>query len=164
MPSSSDIAIPEALRTLRTSPLFVMRLEVPPYQVIGATPVGFRRVGLVPGGTFEGERLKGRILEGGNDWMTVLPDGSTLLDVRLVLKTDDGAMIAMTYRGIRHGPADVLARLNQGEILDPAQYYSRINPLFETADARYAWLNTLLGIGIGYRYSGGVMYGVFQVL
>ena len=96
--------------------------------------------------------------------MTLLPDGSTLLDVRLALKTEDGAMIAMTYRGVRHGTADVLARLNRGEAVDPAEYYSRINPMFETADSRYGWLNTILGIGIGYRYTGGVMYSVFQVV
>ena len=47
--------------------------------------------------------------------------------------------------------------------MDPAEYYSRINPMFETADARYGWLNTILGIGIGYRYAGGVMYSVFEV-
>jgi Protein of unknown function (DUF3237) len=38
------------------------------------------------------------VLDGGSDWQSVRADGSTLLDVRLILKTDDGVLIAMFYR------------------------------------------------------------------
>ena len=85
-------------------------------QPIGATPGGNRRIGLVAGGTFEGKRLHGTVLPGGADWIMVRPDGATTLDVRLVLQTDDGATIGMTYRGMRHGPAAVMERLNRGDI------------------------------------------------
>jgi hypothetical protein len=101
--------LPEALKTLRTQPLFVMRLDVRKLQIVGATPGAYRRVGVVPGGSFEGERLSGEVLDGGNDWQTVRSDGATTLDGRLVLKTKDEALIGMTYRGIRHGPPDVVA-------------------------------------------------------
>jgi hypothetical protein len=118
----------------------------------------------VPGGSFEGERLSGTVLDGGSDWQTVRQDGATTLDVRLVLKTRDDALILMTYRGLRHGPPDVVARLEKGETVDAASYYFRTNPLFETAAAQYDWLNRILAIGIGHRRADGPVYSVFEVL
>src|SRR5271163_5276077 len=94
-------SLPDALRNVRTQPLFVMRLNVRRLQIVGAAPGGYRRVGVVPSGSFEGERLSGEVLEGGSDWQTVRGEGSITLDVRLVLKTSDDALIGMTYRGIR---------------------------------------------------------------
>jgi hypothetical protein len=105
---------------IRTTHLFKMTLEVAGMQLIGATPTGNRRIGLVAGGTFEGARLRGKVLPGGADWIVVRPDGVTTLDVRLVLETDDGVAIGMTYRGLRHGPAEVMDRLNRGEVVDPS--------------------------------------------
>ena len=79
------------------------------------------------------------------------------------LKTTDGALIGMTYRGVRHGPADVIARLENGEAVDPATYYFRIAPLFETASAEYAWINNVVAVGIGHRRTDGPVYSVFEV-
>jgi hypothetical protein len=141
-----------------------MRLDVRPLQIIGATPGAFRRVGVVPSGVFEGERLSGLVLEGGSDWQNVRSDRSTALDVRLVLKTVDGALIGMTYRGIRHGAPDVIARVEKGEAIDPGDYYFRIAPLFETAATQYAWLNNIVAIGIGHRRADGATYSIFEVL
>jgi Protein of unknown function (DUF3237) len=156
--------LPETLRNLLTRPLFVMHLDVKPLVVIGATPGGFRRIGLVSGGSFEGERMSGQVLDGGSDWQAVRADGSTTLDVRLVLKTTDDALIAMTYHGIRHGPAGVIKQLEQGKSVDPASYYFRINPMFETAAPTYDWLNRLLAVGTGHRFSDGPVYSVFELL
>ena len=83
-----------------------MKLAVSGMQPIGETPSGNRRIGLVAGGTFEGPKLRGTVLPGGADWIIGRPDGVTTLDVRIVLQTDDGAAIGLTYRGLRHGPAD----------------------------------------------------------
>jgi hypothetical protein len=141
-----------------------MRLDVRPLQIIGATPGAFRRVGVVPSGVFEGERLSGLVLEGGSDWQNVRSDRSIALDVRLVLKTVDGALIGMTYRGIRHGAPDVIARVEKGEAIDPGDYYFRIAPLFETAATQYAWLNNIVAIGIGHRRADGATYSIFEVL
>ncbi len=156
--------LPEVLKNVRTRPLFVMHLKVRPLVVVGATPGGNRRIGLIPGGSFEGERLSGQVFDGGSDWQAVRTDGSTTLDVRLVLKTNDGAMIAMTYRGVRHGPIDVITRMERGETVDPASYYFRTNPMFETAAATYDWLNRILAVGIGHRQPDGPVYSVFEVL
>jgi hypothetical protein len=156
--------LPNTLREVRTIPLFVVRLDVRPLQVVGATPGAYRRVGVVPSGVFEGERLSGRVLDGGADWQNVRSDGSTALDVRLVLKTFDDALIGMTYRGIRHGAPDVIARVEKGEAVDPGDYYFRIAPLFETAATQYAWLNNVVAIGIGHRRADGPVYSIFEVL
>ena len=156
--------LPDSLREVRTRPLFVMHLDVRPLQIIGATPGGYRRVGIVPSGVVEGERLSGRVLDGGADWQQVRSDGSTTLDVRLVLETFDGALIGMTYRGIRHGVPDVIARVEKGEGVDPGHYYFRIAPLFETAATQYVWLNNVVAIGIGHRRADGPVYSIFEVL
>ena len=141
-----------------------MCLDVRPLQIVGATPGVHRRIGVVPGGTFEGERLSGEVLEGGSDWQAVHRDGSITLDVRLVLRTTDGALIGMTYRGVRHGPQDVIARVEKGEAVDPATYYFRVAPLFETASPDYAWINNVVAVGIGHRRADGPLYSIFEVL
>lgn len=156
--------LPEVLKTVRARPLFVMRLQVRKLQIVGATPGGLRRVGAVPGGLFEGERLSGDVLDGGSDWQTVRSDGATTLNVRLVLKTNDDALIGMTYQGVRHGPPDVLAKIDKGEAVDPASYYFRTNPLFETAAAKYDWINRIVAVGLGHRLADGPIYSVFEVL
>jgi hypothetical protein len=128
--------LPDVLKSVRTKPMFVMGLNVRPLLIFGATPGAYRRVGVVPGGSFEGERLSGAVLDGASDWQIVRNDGSTTRNARLVLKTEDGDLIGMTYQGLHHGPPDIIARIEKGEVVDPASYYFRINPLFETAAAK----------------------------
>jgi hypothetical protein len=149
---------------IRTTHLFTLALEVSGMQVIGAGPVGNRRIGLVAGGTFEGPKLRGKVLPSGTDWIVVRPDGVTTLDVRLVLETEDGAAIGMTYRGLRHGPAEVIEKVNRGEQVDPSSYYFRTAVAFETAAAKYAWLNSAIFVGTGDRKPSGPVYDVFEVL
>ena len=154
----------EVLKAVRTRPLFVMRLDVRKLQIVGAAPGSYRRVGVIFGGTFEGERLSGEVLEGGSDWQTVRADGATTLDVRLILKTSDDVLIGMVYRGMRHGPPNVIERIEKGEVVDPATHYFRIAPLFETASPKYDWINRILAIGIGHRKADGPIYSVFELL
>jgi Protein of unknown function (DUF3237) len=164
MTHSLDDNLPEALRAVRTRPLFIMHLDVLPLQVIGGTPGSYRRIGVVPSGSFEGERLSGVILDGGSDWQSVRKDGCTMLDVRIVLKTTDDALIGMTYRGLRHGPRDIIERLEKGEVVDPTSYYFRIAPQFETASEKYDWINRVVAVGTGHRLADGPVYSVFEVL
>lgn len=149
---------------IRTAHLFTLKLQVSGMQQIGATPGGGRRVGLVGGGSFQGERLHGTVLPGGADWLMDRTDRATTLDVRLVLQTHDGAAIGMTYRGMRHGPAAVMERINRGEPVDSASYYFRIAVGFETGAASYDWLNRVIAIGTGDRLPEGPVYHVFEVL
>jgi Protein of unknown function (DUF3237) len=157
-------ALPGVLKEIRVRPLLTMKLAVQPLIIVGETPLTTRRIGIVFGGVFEGERLSGEVLDGGSDWQSVRRDGSTLLDVRLNLRTEDGALLGVTYKGIRQGPPDVIARLERGEPVEPERYYFRINPMFETASEKYAWLNNILSIGTGHRFADGPVYNLFEVL
>lgn len=156
--------LPDVQKGIRTRPLFVMELDVARPIGFGTTPNGDRRVGVVAGGRFEGERLSGEVLEGGSDWQIARPDGSTTLDVRLILKTVDGVLIGMSYRGLRHGPPGLMAELAKGGRVDPADYYFRITGAFETASPTYDWLNHILAVGVGDRRAGGPVYSLFELL
>jgi hypothetical protein len=149
---------------IRTAHLFTITLAVGEIQNLGETPVGGRRVAVVEGGRFEGAKLKGTVLKGGSDWIIARSDGALQLDVRLTLKTDDGQLIGMTYRGYRHGPAEVIERLNRGETVDPASYYFRTAPVFETSSEKYGWLNRIVAVATGRRLPEGPVYDVFEVL
>jgi hypothetical protein len=156
--------LPDALKNIRARLLFVMRLEVKPPLVVGSPPGSYRRIGVIPGGSFEGDRLSGKVLDGGSDWQTIRPDGAVNLNVRLVLRTNDDALVLMTYQGVRYGPPDVIARIDRGEAIDPESYYFRINPLFQTAAPQYDWINHVVGIGIGHRLADGPIYSIFELL
>jgi hypothetical protein len=149
---------------LRTNHLFTVTLTVGTMHNLGKTPLGDRRVAVVTGGRFEGAKMKGTVEEGGSDWILIRPDGALQLDVRLTLKTDDGALIGVRYSGFRHGPADVLDRLNRGESVDPSSYYFRIAPFFETSAPKYDRLNRVVGVGTGHRLPQGPVYDIYEVL
>lgn len=150
---------------LTSRPLFTLSMTLHPIQELGPTPAGERRVVPVSGGRFEGERLSGEVLpHGGSDLLLTRADGSFQQDVRLTLLTDDGALILMTYRGVRHAASEVGDRIARGEAVGRAEYYLRIAPFFETASPAHAWLNRIVAVGIGERRPGGVSYDVFEIL
>jgi hypothetical protein len=93
-------SLPDVLTQVRTKPLFQLREEVPPLFIVGATPNAFRRIRVVVGGSFEGERLSGKVVCG-NDWQDVRRDNCTKLDARLLLKANDDSLIVMTYQCLR---------------------------------------------------------------
>src|SRR3989442_13952143 len=97
-------------------------------QDVGVTPSGHRRFVHVTGGTFEGPRMRGTVLPGGGDWLVGRADGSRRLDVRIMLRTDDGALIYAHYPGMFHAQPDVLERIQSGADVDAAEYYFRVAP------------------------------------
>ena len=141
-----------------------LRVELAQPLELGEALRGRRRIIPIVGGTVEGERLRGRILNLGADWQTVFADGTAELDTRYAMQTDDGALIDIRNFGIRHGPPEVLAALARGELVDPSLYSMRTHPRFETGDARYAWLNRLIAVGSGAREPSAVRVSVFEVL
>jgi hypothetical protein len=149
---------------LKSHLLFDISITLHPIQEIGKTPAGERRVIPVSGGRFNGERLNGVILpHAGSDLLLLRADGSFQQDVRLTLRTDDGALILMTYRGVRHSSPDVSQRIARGESIAPSNYYLRIAPFFETAAPDYSWLNTILSVGVGERQPNGARYEVYEI-
>jgi hypothetical protein len=161
---SSLPMMPREMMQLHTRPLFAFQVDVAKPSIVGMTPGHDRRVGVITGGSFEGERLRGKILPGGSDWQSLRSDGTLTLDVRCIMETEDGHLIGMTYRGMRHGPKDVLERIGRGEATNPSEYYMRTVPFFETASEQYGWLNKLVSVAIGHRLATGPVYQVFEVI
>ena len=148
---------------LQLRPLLSAEITLAPPQELGESPLGRRRIINITGGSFRGERLSGKVLAGGADWQVIRGDGVADLDARYTLETSDGALIYVRNHGYRHGPADVIRKLSSGEEVDPALYYMRTTPLFETGDARYAWLNRLICVGTGARKKSSVHLEIFEV-
>jgi hypothetical protein len=129
-------------------PLMVLRLETSPWQEFGSTPQGALTIVPVIGGSFEGDRLRGKVLAGGGDWIMADANGTFSLDLRITLETDDGALIHMTFGGLRND----------------ANHYLRTTPRFETAAPQYAFLNRLLAVGMGEIRVDGPVHLIEEVL
>lgn len=147
----------------RLEPLFRAEITLAPIRDLGITPAGHRRIIDITGGSIKGVRLSGRVLPGGADWQVIRSDTVAFLDARYTIETTDGALIYVRNKGLRHAPPETLARLMRGEDVDPALYYMRTTPLFETADARYAWLNRIICVGTGARRPAGVEIDFYEV-
>jgi hypothetical protein len=109
-------------------------MKLPPTLDLGDTPAGSRRVFPVGGGEFVGGRLRGEVLpQASSDLLLLRGDRSYQQDVRLILRTDDPALIPMTYRGVRYASPVGDARIVRGEQVGLSDYYLRITPFFETS-------------------------------
>jgi Protein of unknown function (DUF3237) len=153
------------LTALTSQHLFTLTMKLAPTLELGDTPAGNRRVFTVASGEFAGDRLRGEVLpQASSDLLLVRADGAFQQDVRLILRTDEGALILMTYRGVRYASPDVADRIARGERVDPSDYYLRTAPFFETSSSQYAWLNRIVSIAVGQRRPDGVAYDVFEIL
>ncbi len=153
---------------LRHKPLCVLDADVDSPLMTGEKgPLGPRGIANITGGTVEGERVRGAVLRSGADWLIQRSDGVMALDVRALVQTDDGALIYVTYVGRLHADPQVAARLFNLETqasVDPGDYYFRTNPVFETGDERYTWLNGIIAVGVGRLRPGGVNYTIHEIL
>ena len=136
---------------MQSRALMTLRLSTAPTQDIGAGPHGTRVTFPVTGGSFEGDRLRGKVLPGGDDWAIKRSDGVLELDLRITLETDDGALIHMTFEGLRDDGA-------------PGAPYFRTLPRFETAAPQYAFLNRLLAVGMGEIRPDGPVHTIEEIL
>ena len=136
---------------MRSRPLMTLCLSTAPTQTIGAGPHGARVTFPIEGGSFEGDRLRGKVLPGGDDWTIKRSDGVVELDLRITLETDDGALIHTTFDGIRD---------DRGA----GTPYFRTLPRFETAEAKYAFLNRLLAVGTGEIGPDGPVHVIEEIL
>jgi hypothetical protein len=131
---------------------------------VGEVIGGRRRVIPLTGGQFTGPELRGLLLSGTSaDWQLVRPDGTAIGDIRYTLQTDDGALLYVCARSIRHGDAGVLARLARGDEVDAGEYTFRAAVQIETSATDLAWLNKGVFISVGGRSSGGVAYDTYIV-
>ena len=129
-------------------PLATVRVTRGDVHRLGATAFHRRVIGGIAQGRWEGERINADIVAPGGDWAIPSTDGSImLLDVRQTLRTDDGALVYVTYQG----------RCDRGR----GTY--TVAPTFETDDERYAWLNAVQAIGQGRTDGDDIVYEMFEV-
>ena len=156
--TSTPAPTPAAARTRKATeppraPAFeylgTLHAETGTRTVVEHGPQGTRTVVQLVGGRFEGPRVKASLQTPAGDWVTNRADGSYRLDVRLTLKTDDGALILVTYNGI-------------GQTTD-AGASLRSAPLFETGDSRYVWLTRLQAVGVGERVGTAITYDIYAL-
>jgi hypothetical protein len=150
---------PIRLDWLMTAEVQVLR----PVQ-IGQIPTGFHQGVPIGEGSFAGPKLRGTVIPGSHDWQLVQSDGIARLDVTGAMLTHDGVTIRVSSKGMRHGPAEVMARLNAGEVVPPDQYYMRALARFDAPAGAYEWLNKALFVSWGERYANKVVIHYYQVL
>lgn len=144
--------------------LMTYRADLKPPVEVGTGPLGTRRIFDVTGGTFEGPRMKGKIVPSGGDWLLVGSDGVGRLDVRATFETDDGAAIYMQYFGVIELNEKVTRALASGGETGYGDAYFMTQPRFETGDPRYAWLNSVVAVAEGRALPSAVEYRVYQVV
>jgi hypothetical protein len=91
------------------------------------------------------------VLPGGDDWTVKRSDGIVELDLRVTLETEDGALIHMTFEGIRDDGA-------------PGSPYFRTLPRFETAEPKFSFLNRMLAVGSGEIRADGPVHVIEELL
>ena len=131
---------------------------------VGETADGYRRIVPLTGGTFRGPELSGKLLPGASaDWQILRPDGTALGDIRYTLQTDRGELLSVRSWSVRHGPAEVLARVAHGEDVDPHEYTFRASTRIETAERGLDWLNRGIFVSVAARQPAGVTYETYLV-
>ena len=152
---------PPALRHL-----FTLEAQLAPSLDAGDGPLGRRALNGVSEGRFYGERLNGRINPGTGDWM-LTRGGIRVVDARIVLLCENGAVVHMSYGGriwFDDAALPALADVSTRHLIDPSRYYFRTTPVFETGHPNYKWLNGVVCVGNGHLIEGGgVAYEVFEV-
>ena len=129
--------------------------------VLGDSKHGTRRVIPITGGTFNGPKIKGEVLPGGEDWQLVRPDGDTELNARYLLKTDDGIVIQVINKVLIHMPS-------KEEKTQP--YIKSVIDLEAPTNSPYAYLNHAIFLGtlevpvIKKGEEPYVIIGVYKVL
>ncbi|WP_425258415.1 DUF3237 domain-containing protein [Rubrivivax sp. RP6-9] len=144
-------------------PMARVRCEVGTLVSLGAAPHGERRYVPLGGGTVRGPELNGTLVEGGVDWQVARADGVLDIAAHYVIRTDDGALVEVRSEGLRHGPAEVMARLARGEAVPPEAYVFRTLVRFTTGAPAWLHLNKVLAVAVGQREARAVLLDFYRL-
>jgi len=130
---------------------------------LGPAPTGERRFVPLGGGTVQGPELNGTLVEGGVDWQVNRADGALEIAAHYVIRTDDGALVEVRSDGLRHGPAEVMARLAAGAPVGRDEYFFRTLMRFTTGAPQWAHLNKVMALAVGQREARTVLLDVYRI-
>lgn len=144
--------------------LFYLEAKCAPIIEIGDVGRGILNIYPILGGYFEGEKLKGEVLNFGADWNYMDHQGVDIMDTRYLLKTDDGALISISTNGRYLNSKEQNQALDRGEFVDPNKYYFRQHLFFETGSEKYRWLNGAIVFAVmGIKETGEICYNAYRV-
>ena len=149
---SANGAQPGDIKTMQPPRLeyaFQIEIELTPRYRYGPGFWGLERgfVG-VEGGTVTGPRLNGKIVpHSGGDWPSIRADHTVKFDARYLIELDDGTLVELRNRGIRHGSKAVLDRLQTYQPVDPSEYYASVSPSFDAPEGPHDWLCKTMFVG-----------------
>ena len=130
--------------------LGTMKVKLGEPVTVGGGPKGSRIVIDVPSVELEGDRIRATLATNdAADWATFSEDGKlAALDVRLTLKTDDGAFIYVEYCGRMDVTTGLIA----------------VAPTFQTGSPEYSWLNGVQAVSAGAidPDSGLLIYTIYE--
>ena len=144
-------------------PMTQIVCEVGAIVSLGVAKHGERRYVPLGGGTARGPELNGTLVEGGVDWQIQRADGVLDIAAHYVIRSDDGALIEVQSEGMRHGPAEVMARLARGEPVGRDEYFFRTVMRFQTGAPAWAHLNRMLAFACGRREAARVLLDVYRI-
>ncbi|WND03871.1 DUF3237 domain-containing protein [Temperatibacter marinus] len=139
--------------------------DVKEIQNVGTTPYGTRYIYQVTGGQFEGPRLSGYVKDGVSaDWMMIVNDGLSKIDVRKTFVTHDDALIYVTYQGLYQFNESLSERLRKGLGYDYGETLFQVQMQFETGHEKYQWLNRTMAVAEARETGNKVEYRAFALL
>jgi len=144
-------------------PMAQVRCEVGALVSLGAAKYGERRYVPLLGGTVDGPELNGTIVEGGGDWQVNRADGVLDIAAHYVIRAQDGGLIEVQSDGMRHGPAEVLARLARGDAVARDEYFVRTLMRFQTGAPQWLHLNKVMALAVGQRQARLVVLDVYRI-
>jgi len=151
---------------LKSEFLLDLEINLDPPQVVGPVSKGTRLIFPFKDGTVKSDKINGKLLSSGADWGLLTDSNTFKVDVRTTVKTDDEALIYITYSGYNYANAKNRAIISagKGSELAPSDYYFRTAVFFETSSPKYAWLNHTVAVGIGrFPGPGKVAYRIYAI-
>lgn len=155
---------PLELPELNVEKLFYLEAICDPKIPIG--DIGGRELNIFPvvGGFFDGDKLKGEIVNLGADWNYRHSSELAEMVTRYLLKTDDGEYISISTNGRYVNAWENVLAIRRGEFIDPKEYYFRQHLFFETGSEKYKWLNGIVAFAVmGIKKTGEICYNAYMV-
>ena len=148
------------------APVCALTMTIGKRQLIGDMADARYQTGAIETGTVSGPRISGKVLPGAVDWAKVLSNGLLEPDVKLVIETDDGALIHVSYVGVVDMGPDAYDKARRGEPFGTIFHPRTVLRMRSSAPA-YDWVNRRQFIGIGFldfaQASPSINYDIYEL-